>query len=107
MNFKAMKPVVIGGLLAGSLIISVAPSRADDDNWWRRWWGEPRRSELREDRREIQNDRKDLQEDRQDYREAKRELRRDLRRGSRVTKLPATGKSFATNEAKSAEIAKN
>lgn len=81
MSYNSIKPILLRGLLTGSLILSAAPSFADD-GWWHRWWNTSRQNELRNDRREIQNDRQELRDDREELSQDRRELRRDLRRGA-------------------------
>jgi hypothetical protein len=80
MNRHKLNVLLAGGFVAGSLIGSAVPARADSD--WHRWWGHERRDEVRNDRREIQNDRKELRDDRGELRRDRRELRQDLRNGA-------------------------
>ena len=80
MNRHKLNVLLVGGLVAGSLIGSAAPAHADWD--WHRWWGHERRDEVRSDHREIQNDRKELRDDRGELRQDRRELQRDLHNGA-------------------------
>jgi hypothetical protein len=75
MNRHKMNVLLVGGLVAGSLIGSAVPARADWD--WHRWWDHERGDEVRNDRREIQNDRKELRDGRGQIEHDRRELEND------------------------------
>src|SRR4030095_429948 len=78
MKFNRTRSVVLGGMLAGSLI-AVVPVYAADDSGWRGWWN---RSEVRQDRQEVESDKRELRQDRKELLNDRRELRRDLRQGA-------------------------